>query len=88
MSERPDLLQTNELQLLALAVYRQLLLLMDTASIMGSGYLHHDVKRNVELCKSILGSRLLSGLDRGGDERRKLQRRVKEFQDLMLGNEN
>ncbi|HBF33403.1 TPA: hypothetical protein DDW35_02445, partial [Candidatus Sumerlaeota bacterium] len=88
MSERPDLLQTNELQLLALAVYRQLLLLMDTASIMGSGHLYHDTKRNVELCKKILGSRLLAGLERGNDERRILQRRVKEFQDLMLGDEN
>jgi hypothetical protein len=87
MPEQNDMLKMNELQTLALSVYRQLILLMNTASIMGSGHLFHDVQRNVNLCKKILGPRLLSGLDRGGDERRKLQRRVKEFQDLMLGDE-
>ena len=79
-----DMLHLNDLQLLALSVHRQLILFKNAASMFGSSVLHREIERNVKTCAHILGTRILSAQDRSSLDRKKLQQRVKDFQDLMI----
>ena len=79
-----DLLKMNDLQLLALSVHRHLILLKNAAEILGSPSLLREADRNVNVCASILGSRLIAAQNRSAIDRQKLQKRVKVFQDLLL----
>jgi len=79
-----DLLRMNDLQLLALAVVDNLLLLKNSAALHGSGRLHAEVEKNVKLCAAILSPRILSARQRCPEEKRKLQKQVTEFRDLVM----
>jgi len=79
-----DLLKMNDLQLLALAVLDNLVLLKNSAALHGSGRLHAEVEKNIKLCTRILGGRIMSARDRCPEERRTLLRQVSQYRDLML----